>query len=239
MFIVCVVVCGVSAVAMQILMIRKAHRDRRYALPLVATCLACAWDSLVLLPSPFEVVRFHFPLPGPMLALIPMMDLVLVLSLLVYGPAEFPRYSKTRWYTMVATCLVLAFGIVYVVCRFVRSISGDAATAAYTLAGVAVLIDLNFLTMLRARRTLAGQSLSIAAVKPLALCSASFGFWLFWPGLSAATPLAVLCFADLALCLAYIIAVYLIRAAQRGQQTGLVSTRSFFGKLGAQYATRT
>lgn len=220
------VVCAISNLVVQGLLVRQAFRDRRYALPLVATCATTAWDCLVLFPSPVRVVDFTFPLPSAVLMLFPLLDLALVVPLLLFGRADFPRWSKPAWYAIVAGLLALSFVSVYVICRIVRAAVGDAATVGWTVTMLSVLIDASFVMMLRARRSLAGQSMTIAVCKPVAMGSATIGFWLFWPGLSSSVALGVLVFVDLGLHAWYIAAVHRVRTADSGREPANASWRT-------------
>lgn len=153
-----------------LLIIRRGFLDRTYGMPLVALCANLAWELIFSFIYPHDlpqravnVVWFSF-------------DLVILLQLLLYGPREFPGLPRRAFYAVFALALATSFGAVLTV-----TLEFDDFDGVYSAFGQNLMMSVLFLTMLHARRSLRGQSVSIALLKMSGTALASFAFYFYNP----------------------------------------------------------
>ncbi len=161
---------GVLWTLAYLLMIRRGFLDRIYGMPLVALCANLSWELIFSFVYPHDlpqravnVVWFSF-------------DLVILLQLLVYGPREFAYLSRRAFYAVFALALATSFGAVLAV-----TLELDDFDGAYSAFGQNLMMSVLFLAMLYARRSLRGQSVSIALLKMGGTALASFAFYFYNP----------------------------------------------------------
>lgn len=153
-----------------VLIIRRGFLDRTYGMPLVALCANISWEFI------FSFLYPHGPVQRPVNIVWFSLDLVILLQLLGYGPREFVVLSKRAFYTMFGLALATSFcAVLSVTYKF------DDWDGAYSAFGQNLLMSVLFLTMLRARESPRGQSVSIALSKMLGTGMASVAFYLYSP----------------------------------------------------------
>jgi peptidoglycan/LPS O-acetylase OafA/YrhL len=94
----------------------------------------------------------------------------------VYGPREFADLSRRAFYAVFALALATSFGAVLAV-----TLELDDFDGAYSAFGQNLMMSVLFLAMLYARRSLRGQSVSIALLKMGGTALASFAFYFYNP----------------------------------------------------------
>ena len=153
-----------------LLMIRRGFLDRTYGMPLVALCANISWEFIFSLVYPHDlpqravnVVWLSF-------------DLVILLQVLLYGPREFAGLPRRAFYVVLALALATSFGAVLAV-----TVEFDDFDGVYSAFGQNLMMSVLFLTMLYARRSLRGQSVSIALLKMGGTALASFAFYFYNP----------------------------------------------------------
>ena len=161
---------GVLWTLAYLLMIRRGFLDRTYGMPLVALCANLSWELVFAFVYPHDlpqravnVVWFSF-------------DLVILLQLLMYGPREFADLSRRAFYAVFALALATSFAAVLSV-----TLELDDFDGAYSAFGQNLMMSVLFLAMLYARRSLRGQSVSIALLKTGGTALASFAFYFYNP----------------------------------------------------------
>jgi hypothetical protein len=137
--------------------IRIGFRQKTYAMPMAALGLNFAWESIYAVRSLTEAVS----LQGLVNLVWALADLAIVYTFFAFGRAEFPRFV-TR--TMFAVWGVLLFGASYAVQWLFLAEFGDNA-ARYSAFLQNLLMSGLFIAMLVARRSLRGQTLTIAVAK--------------------------------------------------------------------------
>ena len=153
-----------------VLIIRRGFLDRTYGMPLVALCANISWEFI------FSFLYPHGPVQRPVNIVWFSLDLVILFQLLSYGPREFVVLSKRAFYTMFGLALATSFcAVLSVTYEF------DDWDGAYSAFGQNLLMSVLFLTMLRARGSPRGQSVSIALSKMLGTGMASVAFYLYSP----------------------------------------------------------
>ncbi len=159
---------GVLWTLAYLLMIRRGFLDRTYGMPLVALCANLSWELIFAFVYPHDLpqravnaVWFSF-------------DLVILLQLLVYGRREFAYLSRQAFYAVFALALATSFGAVLSV-----TLELDDFDGAYSAFGQNLMMSVLFLAMLYARRSLRGQSVSIALLKMGGTALASFAFYFY------------------------------------------------------------
>lgn len=148
------------------LIIQRGYLDRTYGMPLVALCTNVSWEFI------FAFVHPHGSVQGWVNTAWFLLDLIIVYQLLKYGPREFGGLPRSNFYAMFG----LALGTSFCAILFMTQ-SLDEGTH-YSAFGQNLLMSVLFITMLYSRRSLRGQSLSIAILKMLGTVLASAILWL-------------------------------------------------------------
>ena len=161
---------GVLWTLAYLLIIRRGFLDRTYGMPLVALCANISWEFIFALVYPHDlpqravnVVWFLF-------------DLVILLQVFLYGPREFAGLPRRAFYAVFALALATSFGAVLAVTVEFEDFDG-----AYSAFGQNLMMSVLFLAMLYARRSLRGQSVSIALLKMGGTALASVAFYFYNP----------------------------------------------------------
>jgi hypothetical protein len=168
MFDILLVGSGVLWTITYLLIIYRGFLDRTYGMPLVALCANLSWEFI------FTFVFPHGPLQRPVNVVWFSLDLIVLYQLLRYGPREFTGLSKKVFYSMVALGLCMAFLAVLLITLEFEDFDG-----AYSAFGQNLMMSILFVVMLYSRKSLRGQSLSIALSKMggTALASGAFLFF--------------------------------------------------------------
>jgi hypothetical protein len=188
-----------------LLIIRQSFVDRTYGMPLVALGANLSWEFIfsVLRPPAMEIqhlvniVWLCF-------------DLVILVAVVRFGSRQFNYLPKHVFYCGLAGILTTCYLGVDLVSRELDN--GEPYYAAF---GQNLLMSGLFLSMLAARRSLAGQSASIAALKLVGTACA-----VVW--ISSTSQLLIFVYvAILVVDLAYLAAVVMVgRAARSGAVSG-------------------
>src|SRR5918998_1862666 len=167
---------GVLWTLTYLLIIRQGFLDRTYGIPAAALCANLSWEFLFSFVYPHDlpqravnVVWFSF-------------DLVILSQLLLYGSREFAGLPKRWFYSGLALALATAFCTILAVTLEFEDFDG-----AYSAFGQNLMMSILFITMLYARGSLRGQSVSIAALKMGGTALASLAFYFFNPQYVGAT----------------------------------------------------
>jgi hypothetical protein len=195
---------GLCWAATYLLIIRRGFADRTYGVPIVALCANLSWEFIFAVVRPqaegAQQIGYFVWL---------MLDLVIVYTVLRFGPREFPYLPRPVFYAGFAGTLVLAYLGVDMVCR-----EFDNGKGAYAGFAVNLMMSGLFLAMLASRRGLRGQSVSIAAWKFVGTIFASLGFWLYGDRPDSAV-LMYMYIANGVVDAAYLAAVAVVRAHTR------------------------
>jgi hypothetical protein len=158
---------GLFWTATYLLIIRQSILDRTYGMPLVALCANISWEFIFsfLLPSSgiqhiVNIIWF-------------VLDVGILACFLRYGPGEFKDLSKWAFFTIFGLTLATSFGSVFLVTLELH----DGGT--YSAFGQNLMMSALFILMLYRRRSLRGQSISIAIGKLLGTALASLSFVLY------------------------------------------------------------
>src|SRR3712207_4362408 len=161
---------GVLWTLAYLLMIRRGFLEGTYGMPLVALCANLSWEFI------FSFVYPH-DLPQRAVNIVWLsFDLVIGLQLLMYGPREFAGLSRRAFYAVFVLALATSLGAVLSV-----TLEFDDFEGAYSAFGQNLMMSVLFLAMLYARKSLRGQSLSIALLKMGGTALASFAFYFHNP----------------------------------------------------------
>ena len=179
-----------------VLIIWRGFLDNTYGMPLVALCANVSWEFI------FSFLYPHGPIQRPVNIVWFSLDLIIMVQLLWYGPREFVDLPKRVFYAMFGLALVASFCAVLSVTYEFADWDG-----AYSAFGQNLLMSALFLAMLRARRSLRGQSVSIALSKMVGTVLASVAFYLYSPLSAGSILLPFLYVATAALDLIYVILV--------------------------------
>lgn len=185
------------------LIIRRGFLDHTYGMPLAALCANLSWEFtfsfLHLSPSPTQrVVNLIWLL----------LDLVILLQVLRYGPREHSEVPLWAFFAAVAVGMATALTAVLLI-----SVEFDDWAGAYAAFGQNLMMSILFVAMLVRRGSLRGQSLGIAVGKLLGTGCASLAFVLYAPAFQASVLLPFLAIAIFAYDLLYVGLVYLVARA--------------------------
>ncbi|EFH84481.1 hypothetical protein [Ktedonobacter racemifer] len=150
-----------------LLIIQRSWRDRSYGMPLVALCANISWECIFSFLLPPQLIQHIVNLIWFVL------DAVILALTICYGPREFPNLSKRAFYTLLGLALVTSF---FAVLLLTLEFHDSGVYAAF---GQNLMMSILFLTMLFRRRSLRGQSMSIALCKLLGTACASLAFYLY------------------------------------------------------------
>ena len=196
---------GVLWTLAYLLIIRQGFLDRTYGMPLAALCANLSWEFIFAFVYPHDlpqravnVVWFSF-------------DLVILVQLLLYGPREFSDMLRRLFYAACALALVTAFGVVLTI-----TLQFDDFDGAYSAFGQNLMMSVLFVTMLYSRRSMRGQSVSIAALKMGGTALASFAFYFFNPDYEGSVLLPFLYVAILVFDGVYVGATVALTRRERG-----------------------
>jgi hypothetical protein len=158
---------GIFWTATYILIIRRSFLDHTYGMPLVALCANISWEGIFSFIYPPFIIQHVVNLVWFAL------DTVIFIQLLRYGPREFADLSKRAFYGVCSLTLLTGFGAVFLTTIEFHD------SGVYSAFGQNLMMSVLFLMMLYRRRSLRGQSFSIALCKLLGTAFASLAFFLF------------------------------------------------------------
>jgi hypothetical protein len=158
---------GIFWTATYLLIIRRSFLDHTYGMPLVALCANISWECIFSFIYPPAIIQHVVDLVWFSL------DVVIFLQLLRFGPREFADLSKRVFYALCGLALVTSFGAVLLTTIAFHD------SGVYSAFGQNLMMSVLFLTMLYRRRSLRGQSISIAVCKLIGTAFASLAFFLF------------------------------------------------------------
>ena len=158
---------GLFWTATYVLIIRRSILDRTYGMPLAALCANISWEFI-----------FSFILPAPSIQHIVnivwfLLDVGILICFLRFGPGEFADLSKKVFYAVFGFTLVTSFCAVLLVTLEFHD------NGTYSAFGQNLMMSALFIVMLYRRRSLRGQSLSIAICKLFGTALASLAFFLY------------------------------------------------------------
>jgi hypothetical protein len=152
------VISGLAWTIVYLDAIRIGFRHKTYAMPMVALGLNIAWETIYAVQSLTTGVSVQ----GLVNVVWALADVVIVYTFLSFGRAEFPSFI-TR--PMFVGWSVLVFGTSYAVQWLFIAEFGVHDAAAYAAFLQNLLMSGLFIAMLVARRSLRGQTLTIAVAK--------------------------------------------------------------------------
>jgi hypothetical protein len=158
---------GVFWTLTYLLIIRRSALDHTYGMPLAALCANISWEFLFSFIYPPSAIQHTVNLIWFFL------DLIILLQLLYFGPREFADLSKRIFYLLVSLTLATSFcSVLFITIEF-----HDSGT--YAAFGQNLMMSVLFIVMLHRRRSLRGQSISIALCKLIGTALASLAFFLY------------------------------------------------------------
>jgi hypothetical protein len=167
MFVLLMLGSGLFWTATYLLIFRQSILDRTYGMPLAALCANISWEFIFscILPSPgvqhiVNIVWFF-------------LDVSILICFLRFGPGEFADLSKGNFYAAFGVTLATSFCAVLLVTLEFH----DRGT--YSAFGQNLMMSALFIVMLYRRRSLRGQSMSIAVCKLFGTALASLAFFLY------------------------------------------------------------
>ncbi len=158
---------GIFWTATYILIIRRCFLDRTYGMPLVALCANISWECIFSFIYPPSIIQHIVNIVWFAL------DAVIFVQLLLYGSREFGDFSRRAFYGLCGLALVTSFAAVLLTTIEFHD------QGVYSAFGQNLMMSALFAIMLYRRRSLRGQSMSIALCKWLGTACASLAFFLF------------------------------------------------------------
>jgi hypothetical protein len=167
MFLLLLLGSGIFWTITYILIIRRGILDHTYGMPFVALCANISWEFIFSFIFPPNIIQLVVNIIWFCL------DVIILVLLFRYGPDEFADLPKPVFYAAFGLALVSAFcAVLLITVAF-----NDAGT--YSAFGQNLMMSVLFVTMLYRRRSLHGQSISIAICKLLGTALASLAFYLY------------------------------------------------------------
>lgn len=200
----------------------RGNRDRTYGMPLVALWFNITWEfywSFIQRPPGQDSFMSTAQIIVDTVWLI--FDVFIVYTVVRYGPREFPSLRKGLFYLGIAATAPLTAVIEVMLTR-----GFDHLLVVPLVFGSNLMMSGLFISMLLARRSRRGQSVTIAVNKMLGSALAAVGVWLYAPSslFTATALLPVLYIATFVLDLAYVVMIATMfgparpRAAVRSQE---------------------
>src|SRR3712207_244462 len=177
---------GVLWTLAYLLIIRQGFLDSTFGMPLAALCANVSWEFIFAFVYPHDLPQRAVNVVWFSL------DLVILVQLLLYGPREFSGLPRRLFYAAFALALATAFGAVLTITLQFGDFDG-----AYSAFGRNLMMSVLFVTMLHARESLRGQSVSIDALEMGGTALASFAFYFFIPDYDGSVLVPFLCVAIL------------------------------------------
>jgi|SRR5690606_4367379 len=148
---------GIFWLLVYIEIIRKGFKDKTYGMPLAALLVNISWEFISSFVFPAEGIQLYINYLWFFL------DLVILLQLLIYWKNEFDIKSSFIFYSFIFISGLTAYFIVLI---FSKEF-GITIGSFYVAFGDNLMMSILFITMLLHRKSLRGQSISIALFKLL------------------------------------------------------------------------
>lgn len=203
---------GVFWTITYLLIIRRGYLDGTYGMPLVALCANISWEFI------FVFIHPHGPVQRPINIAWLLLDAVILIQILRYGPREFPRLSRNLFYAMFVLALVMSFCVILFMTGEFADFDG-----AYSAFGQNLMMSALFIAMLYSRQSLRGQSPAIAVLKLAGTACASAAFYFFEPDYQTSVLLPFLFLSILVLDLIYAVMTLAARQAEKTAHERAVS----------------
>ncbi len=158
---------GVLWTATYLLIIWRSTLDRTYGMPLIALCANISWECIFSFLLPSHGVQHVVNIVWFVL------DVGILVCFLRYGRGEFANLAKMTFYAVFGLTLATCFCAVLLISLEFHD------GGAYSAFGQNLLMSALFIVMLYRRRSLRGQSLSIALCKCFGTALASLAFFLY------------------------------------------------------------
>jgi hypothetical protein len=159
---------GIFWSATYLLIIRRSILDQTYGMPLAALCANISWEFIFSFIYPPSIIQHIVNLVWFVL------DVIILMQFLHYGPREFTNLPKWVFYLGFGLALVTSFFAVLLITLEFHN--GEV----YSAFGQNLMMSILFIVMLYRRRSLRGQSISIAVCKLLGTALASLAFFFFF-----------------------------------------------------------
>jgi len=156
-----------------LLIIRRGFLDHTYGMPLVAACANISWEFI------FSFIYPPFTVQHVINLIWFAIDAIIVIQVLRNGPREFADLAKWVFYVAFSLALVTSFCAVLLVTLELNNLGTYAGT--YAAFAQNLVMSVLFIAMLYRRRSLRGQSISIAICKLLGTLLAALAFYLYIP----------------------------------------------------------
>ncbi|AGY57379.1 hypothetical protein [Gloeobacter kilaueensis] len=215
MYVLLMLASGLFWIATYLLIIRQGFADKTYGMPLAALAANLSWEFI------FSFVLPHKPFQRTIDVLWFALDLLIAFQLVRYGPREFADLRKGALYGFAGLVLVTAFCMVLFV-----SLEFHDPAGAYAAFGQNLLMSVLFVVMLYRRRSLRGQSLTIAVCKLSGTACASLAFYLFAPITKASLVLPFMFVAIFGFDLLYVGLVFYLRQQSREHRERLPAVKN-------------
>ncbi len=167
MFLVLMLGSGIFWTATYLLIIRRSFLDHTYGMPMAALCANISWECIFSFLYPPTIIQHVVNLVWFSL------DVVIFIQLIRYGPREFADLSRRVFYGICGLTLITSFAAVLLTTIEFND------HGVYSAFAQNLMMSALFLAMLYRRRSLRGQSMSIAICKLLGTAFASLAFFLF------------------------------------------------------------
>lgn len=190
-----------------IFIIQRGFIDKTYGMPLVALCANVSWECI------FAFLHPHEPIQRSVNMVWFSFDVVILVQLFRYGPREFADLPRGVFYAACGVALVTSFCLVLLI-----SYEFNDWTGAYAAFGQNLLMSVLFIVMLYRRRSMRGQSMSIAICKLIGTALASLAFMLYVISFQGSVLLPFLYGTILVYDAIYIGLVYLQQRAERQER---------------------
>ncbi len=192
-------------IATYILVIRRAHKDKAFGMPVIGLMANFAFDIVfsVILPAPFPQILINLAYVG--------FGLAMGYQAWLYWRADFANLSNKQFYSMMVGAFLFFIGL-FIVITFEFDNKEDGMFAGY----VNVLVtSCLFVAMILRRQNVKGQSLYIAMMKWVGTAVLSLSLYIHpFPDLDGSILMHYLYIAIFIIDFIYVILVYQYSRAQ-------------------------
>jgi hypothetical protein len=147
--------------------IKKGFKDNYYGMPIAALLINISWEF---------IYSFVYPADGPQVYINYLwlaLDFIIFYQLLKYWKNDFNNISPFIFYPFLFSLLIISYLLVVVLAKEFGVLMG----CFYTAYANNLLMSILFISMLYKRKSLAGQSLSIAVFKLIGTLVTSIGYY--------------------------------------------------------------
>lgn len=161
---------GFFWVVTYLLIIIRGFQDQTYGMPLVALGLNISWEFRYTFITPHWEPYIY----SNIIAL--SLDTLILCQTLCFWRTEFPKLTKTGFYSRFLLLLLLSYLTIYLTSQIMNDEIGF-----YIAFWQNLLMSILFIAMLKFRNNLRGQSIYIGNTKMLGTLAASLAFSLYDP----------------------------------------------------------